>query len=473
MMSKTILKKLIEIAGEKSVLIKSQDIEAYSHDELAMPKVKVLPDYVVKPQNAKQVSQILALANKEDIAVTARGGATGLCGGCVPVSGGIVLSLERMNKLLEIDKENKVAIVEAGITLCDFYKAIEREGLFFPPHPGDESSQIGGIIATNAGGSRAVKYGVARNYVRGLEVVLADGRIVQFGGKISKNSSGYSLLNLLIGSEGTLAVITKATIALVPLPIKMATLLVPFSNISAAISAVPKILQSGIVPMAVEFMESDMVDYAKDKLGYKFPYKGAAAYLLIIIDAKDEGEADDICQKLADVCLKNNADDVFIADSSAKQKELLDFRGKFYDVLKPDMIEDLDLVVPVSEITQLIEYVHQLEKKYNIWLATYGHAADGNVHVHIMRKPFDPTLACGEYNIPHAEACGTEQQVKREIYKKTKELGGMLSGEHGIGFIKVKELPEFVGETQIELMKKIKKAFDPKGILNPGKMLKY
>ena len=322
-MDKAIIKKLMEIAGEKAVMDKAADVEPYSHDELSAPKAGIMPDCVVKPRNTSQVSQILALANKERIPVTVRGGATGLCGGCAPVRGGIVLSLERMNRVLEIDKDNKVAVVEAGLTLSDFYKAIEKEGLFFPPHPGDEGAEIGGIIATNAGGSRAVKYGIVRNYVRGLEVVLADGRVISLGGKFSKNSSGYSLLNLMIGSEGTLGIITKATIGLIFPLSKTATLLVPFSDISAAISAVPLILKAGIVPMAVEFMESDMVEYAQKKIEYKFPYKGAAAYLLIILDAHDDNEIDRICQNTADVCLKNNADEAFFADSHGKQKDLL------------------------------------------------------------------------------------------------------------------------------------------------------
>jgi glycolate oxidase len=458
-MDERILKKLVEIAGEKAVMSEAADIEPYSHDELPAPKSTTASYCVVKPQDTREVSQILAFCNQERIPVATRGGGTGLCGGCAPVKGGVVLSLERMNKVLEIDKDNKVAVVEAGLVLSDFYKAIEKEGLFFPPHPGDEGSQIGGMIATNAGGSRAVKYGIVRNYVRGLEVVLADGRVVSLGGRFSKNSSGYSLFNLLVGSEGTLAVITKATIGLMHAPSKTATLLVPFADVGAAIGAVPVILNAGIVPMAVEFMESDMVEYASEKLGYKFPYKGARAYLLVILDAQDEGEMDRICQRTADICLKNKADDVFIADSPVKQKELLDFRSKFYDVLKPDMAEDLDLAVPVSKIAKLVEFVHSLEKEYDIWLATYGHAADGNVHVHLMQSLVD-----GRQSMV--------KELKKELYAKTKELGGMLSGEHGIGFIKVDELPEFIGEDQIELMKKIKKAFDPNGILNPGKIFK-
>lgn len=464
-MNKTIIQKLVQIAGQKAVLTDLSVMPDYSHDE-SSAATKGLAQAVVKPQDAVQVSQILALADRAGIPVTARAGATGLCGGCAPVSGGIVLSLERLNKVLEIDQANMLAVVEAGVTLSDFCKKIEPAGLFFPPHPGDEGAQIGGVIATNAGGSRAVKYGIVRNYVRGLEVVLAGGEIISLGGKFAKNSSGYSLLNLFIGSEGTLGIITKAIIALIQKPAFTTTLLVPFSNISDAVSTAPRLLKSGFMPMAVEFMGNDIVEHAQKKLQYKFPCKKAAAYLLIILDGHGKPQLDDICRAISEICLENKAEDVFVADSELRQKELLDFRAKFYEVLKPDMAEDLDLAVPVSQITKLTEFVQKLQDEHGIWMPTYGHAADGNVHVHIMKS--DEALACRDVWPGQAKIL----KLKKELYQKTKELGGMLSGEHGIGFIKVDELPDFVGETQVELMKKIKKAFDPKGILNPGKIFR-
>ncbi len=457
-MDKQIIQKLIDIVGEKAVLADKARMLDYSHDELSAKEIArdFLPDLVVKPQDTQQVSKILALANKENIPVTTRGGGTGLCGGSIPVKAGIVLSLERMNKLIEIDKINRVAIVESGMLLGDFSEKIEDAGLFFPPHPGDKNAQIGGVIATNAGGSRAVKYGTIRNYIRGLEVVLADARILNLGGKFAKNSSGYNILNLLIGSEGTLGVITKATIALIFPPNETATLLIPFPDLSGAIRTVPDILHAGLLPIAVEFMEDDIIDYAQRTLEYKFPVKKAAAYLLITFDANSKDELDKICHKAAEISVKNKAEDVFVADLKKRQKELLEFRSKFYDVLKPDMVEDMDLVVPVSEIVKLVEFVHKLQSKYDIKAVTYGHAADGNVHVHIMKGQSAEKLSA----------------MKKELYHKTKELGGMLSGEHGIGFIKVNELPDFVGKDQIELMKNIKNIFDPKGILNPSKIFK-
>ncbi|GAG19069.1 unnamed protein product, partial [marine sediment metagenome] len=248
------------------------------------------PDVVVKPYTAEEVENILRLANKEKIPVTPRGGATGLCGGCVPSLGGIVLSLERMNRIIEIDSANQMAVVEAGVTLMDFYRGVEEEGLFFPPHPGDESAMIGGVIATNAGGARAVKYGVIRNYVRGLDVVLPKGTTIHLGGKLMKSSTGYSLLNLMIGSEGTLGIITKAIIQLMPSPQCMRSLIIPYDDLENAIEAVPLLIRRKILPLAVEFIPREVIQITEEFLKKKWPSTLGNTYLLIILDASSEEE---------------------------------------------------------------------------------------------------------------------------------------------------------------------------------------
>lgn len=455
------------IVGQKNMIVDSEKMSDYSHDEFSLREIGREPELVVKPKKVKDVAAILKLANKEMIPVTPRGGATGLCGGCVPSKGGIVLSLENMNQVLEIDKDNQMAVVESGVLLMDFYRTVEEAGLFFPPHPGDESAMIGGLIATNAGGSRAVKYGVIRNYVKGIEMVLASGEIVTFGGKIMKSSTGYNLLNLIIGSEGTLGIITKAIINLLPQPPLIRSLIIPYDDLEKAIETVPLLGLKKILPMAVEFIEREVIQVTEEYLNMRWPCKEGKTYLLIILDASSSEEMDRMSESIAEVCLDQGAFDVFVADTQKKQEDILKIRSMIYEAIKDYTIEILDIVVPRAEIPSHVKKVHEVSRKYGIWLPTFGHAADGNVHTHIMKARFkDGNI------IPVKEEKWRKifENVRQELYQDCKSRGGVISGEHGIGLVKKRFLSYVLDKKQIELMKGIKKLFDPKNILNPNKI---
>ena len=451
-----IVQELKEIVGEKNVIVNREEMEDYSHDEVALSElIKHYPDAVVKPASTEEVSRIVKLAKREKIPITPRGAGTGLSGGCVPVYGGIVLSLERMNRILEIDEENFTVTAEAGVRLMDIFEAVEAKGLFFPPHPGDISAMVGGTIATNAGGARAVKYGVMRNFVRGMEVVLPGGEVMELGGKLVKDCAGYSLLNLFIGSEGTLGVITKGTFKLMAPPASSIMLIVPYNSIHDAIKSVPAILKTGITPMTLEFIEDSVIEPTEKLTKKKWPVMRAKAYLMIIVDSTSEDEVMNIGMRLTEVCMENGAIDAFVIDTPKKQEELLEFRGNFYEGLKEDMAEILDISVPPSRIADFVEGTMKLSEKYGIRLPTYGHAGDGNVHTHIMKDP------------------GWEDKyeaLRKEIHTLGLSLGGTITGEHGVGITKKGYLAEFEPK-KVELMKAIKRAIDPDNIMNPGKIV--
>ena len=316
--SKEILEELGRIVGRENMLIDREEMIDYSHDEFSLSDISEFPEVVIKPGSTEEIAEALKLANRENIPVTPRGGATGLCGGCVPSFGGILLSLEKMNRILEVDIENQMAVVEAGVRLMDFYEAVEETGLFFPPHPGEESAMVGGVIATNAGGARAVKYGVIRNYIRGLEVVLPSGKIIQPGGKLMKTSTGYNLVNLFIGSEGTLGVITRAIIQLMPIPEVTRSLIIPYDNLEKAIETVPHLIQHKILPLAVEFVPRDVIDITSKFLKKQWPVSVGETFLLIIIDAASEDELDKMSETIAEICMEKEALDVFVADNPKK-----------------------------------------------------------------------------------------------------------------------------------------------------------
>ena len=436
----------------------------YSHDEFVMGAKAVIPELVVKPHNTRQVSGVLKLANSMRFPVIPRGGATGLCGGCVPVPGGVVLSLERM-KGVAVDRDNIMAEAEAGVPLVRLYEEVEKGSLFFPPHPGDESAQLGGVVATNAGGSRALKYGVVRDFVRGLEVVLPTGKIINVGGKTLKNSAGYSLLNLFIGSEGTLGVITKVILRLLPPPGALSTLVVPFESSEDAIGAVPELIRSGIIPMAVEFLEREIVPIAETSLQKKWPVQEGQAYLMLIIDGANSEELDRLTEGIGEVCLRMKAIDVYIAQTKEKQAELLDFRSKLYEVLKPYLYEILDITVPLSAITSYLRVVQEISHRFNVWLPTYGHAGDGNLHTHIMKgRPQGNTIEGVD---------GLEKffpAIEERLHHEGLAHGGTISGEHGIGIVKKAYLEKAFSAEYIGLLKGIKNIFDPNNIMNPGKI---
>lgn len=466
-MNERLIKGLQGITGPNNVIFDESSLQNYSHDEFPLASIRVIPQAAVKPRDTEQISKILKLANQLKVPVTPRGGGTGLCGGCVPAKGGIVLLLDELNKIIEVDKDNLMVVAQAGVMLKDLFVRVEKEGLFFPPHPGDETAMVGGVIATNAGGARAVKHGTMRNFVRGLEVVLPAGEVISLGGKFIKNSTGFSLMNLFIGSEGTLGVITKATISLLPEPKAVATLIVPFDTINDAIGAVPVIIRERALPLAVEFIESDAIEYTEKQLERSWPVKGGKAYLLIILDADSKEGLDRLCEDIAEICMNNRARDVYIADQKTKQHDILEFRSQMYEAIKSNCIETLDIVVPRSEIPGHIETVHKIEREYGLWLPTYGHAGDGNAHIHIMKFGFKGGKPDFMVNKDWERIYPA---VRALVHEDGKNRGGMVSGEHGVGLVKKEYLHDFLGDAQIGLMRSIKKAFDPNGILNPGKI---
>ncbi len=459
------IEKLKGILGERNVISEREKLIDFSHDEYSQDDIRVFPRAVAMPVSAEEVSRVLKLCSENKVPVTARGGGTGLCGGCVPAEGGVVLSLSRMNKILEVDKNNLTVTAEAGVPLTEFFKAVSAAGLFFPPHPGDESAAVGGVIATNAGGARAVKHGVVRNFVRGLEVVLADGEIINTGGKFIKNSSGYSLMNLFIGSEGTLGVITKAVIGVIAPPECVYTLIAPYENLQDAISTVPAIVGKGIMPMAVEFMEKEPLFASESLLGKTWPARGGSADLMIIVDGTGEEEVMKLSEKIGEICLEHNALDVFVADTKQKQDNALEIRSGMYEALKHGMLEILDVCVPRGSIADFVSEVQKIAEEEGMWLPSYGHAYDGNVHVHIMKSRW----VDGSWE----ETAGWNEKysaVRRKVHEAGRSFSGIVSGEHGIGLVKKEYLEDFIGKRQVGLMREIKKIFDPGGILNPGKI---
>ncbi|RLC70894.1 MAG: hypothetical protein DRI26_06210, partial [Chloroflexi bacterium] len=355
-----IIERLRGIVGPKNVLVAEEERERYSCDEMPVSKPH-FPDVVVKPEDAAAVSKVLRLANEKRIAVTPRGGGTGVCGGCIPVYGGILLSLERMNRILEIDEENFVAVVEPGVVLADLYRAVEERGLYYPLYPGETSAFIGGNVATNAGGMRAVKYGVTRHFVLGLEAVLATGEIVETGGKFVKCSTGYDLTQLIIGSEGTLAVVTKIILKLTTRPERREVLFIPFNRLQDAINAVPDILRHKITPVGIEFMERDIIQIVEQSLDREIPFHDYEAFLMIIIDGESEGEILEAARRIEEVCLGNGAVDVFVPGSERAKRELLEARERFYPAVKQTgLMETADVVVPRSKIPEFITRVKEI-----------------------------------------------------------------------------------------------------------------
>jgi glycolate oxidase len=432
-----------------------------------MKEIAREPDLVVRPGTTDEVAALLKIANAHGIPVTPRGGATGLCGGCVPLCGGIVLSLERMDRVLEVDADNQMAVTEAGVRLSDFAKAVEEGGLYFPPHPGDESAMMGGLVATNAGGSRAVKYGTIRNYVRGLELVTPAGDILRLGGKLEKSSTGYNLMHLVIGSEGTLGVVTKVILHLKAKPGLMRSLVVPFEELEPALETVPLIMKRGIVPLAIEFLEIEPITLTEAHIHKKWPTKVGKTHLLIILDAASEEEMDRLSEAAAAICVEKGAIDVFIADTPSKQDEVLAIRSKIYDAIKSGTVEILDIAVPRAEVAGHVRKVREVAARYGVWLPTFGHAADGNVHTHIMKARYE---AGAMVPVPESEWRAKADPIRTELFLDCKARGGVISGEHGIGLVKKPYLSLVLDERQIELMRGIKRVFDPKGIMNPGKI---
>ncbi len=441
-------------------ILYGEDInEEYSHDELS--DTVSFPDIVVKVTATEEVSAIMKYACENNIPVTPRGSGTGLVGSSVAMEHGIMLDTSLMNRFLELDEDNLTITVEPGVLLMELAAYVQERDLFYPPDPGEKSATIGGNISTNAGGMRAVKYGVTRDYVRGLEVVLPDGKVVEFGGKVVKNSTGYAMKDLMVGSEGTLGIITKATLKLLPLPKKAISLLIPFPTLEAAIRTVPLIIKSKSIPTAIEFMQREVIIDAEKYLGKKFPDNSSDAYLLLKFDGNSTEEIEKDYDNVAKICLEQGAIDILISDTNEREESIWKARGAFLEAIKGSTtyMDEVDVVVPRSCVNEMVEYIHSLHKEVNIRIKSFGHAGDGNLHAYVLKD-----------DLTEEEWEKRMKAAMDKIYGKARELHGQVSGEHGIGYAKKSYLMEAMDPATVEIMRGIKKAFDPKNILNPHKV---
>ena len=433
--------------------------EEYSHDELS--DTVSFPDVVVKITSTEEASRLMKYAYENNIPVTPRGSGTGLVGASVAMEHGIMLDTTLMNHVLELDEDNLTITVEPGVLLMELAAYVQDRDLFYPPDPGEKSATIGGNISTNAGGMRAVKYGVTRDYVRGLEVVLPDGTVVEFGGKVVKNSTGYAMKDLMVGSEGTLGIITKATLKLLPLPKKAISLLIPFPSLEQAIGTVPLIIKSKSIPTAIEFMQREVIMDAEKYLGKKFPDNSSDAYLLLKFDGNSTEEIEKAYDSVAKICLEQGALDILISDTNEREESIWKARGAFLEAIKGSTtyMDEVDVVVPRSSVNEMVEYIHNLYKEVNIRIKSFGHAGDGNLHAYVLRD-----------DLSEEEWERRMTAAMDKIYGKARELKGQVSGEHGIGYAKKSYLLEAMDPATVEIMKGIKRAFDPKNILNPHKV---
>lgn len=453
------LEAIASFVPRERILWDTEINEEYSHDELSAEAS--YPEMVVRITSAQEASDVLKYANEKHIAVTPRGAGTGLVGASVAVEKGIMIDTTLMNHFLELDEKNLTLTVEPGVLLMEIGAYVEERGLFYPPDPGEKTATIGGNISTNAGGMRAVKYGVTRDYVRGLEVVLADGTIMELGGKVVKNSSGYDLKDLIVGSEGTLCIVTKAILRLLPLPQKTVSLLIPFPSLAQAIGTVPLIVSSKVIPTAVEFMEREVIMDSEQYLGKSFPDNQADAYLLLKFDGQSVEEISKYYDSVAQICLEQGALDLLIADTDERAESIWKARGAFLEAIKGSttMMDEVDVVVPRSRVNEFVEFIHELRNEMGIRIKSFGHAGDGNLHVYILRD-----------ELGEEEWETVLNKAMERMYVKANELAGQVSGEHGIGFVKKPYLKESLPKESILLMQGIKKVFDPNNILNPHKV---
>jgi glycolate oxidase len=455
-----IIQQLIDIAGPENVIWEGDRLEPYSRDETV--GLQADPDAVVRVTSAEQVSEILKLANRVRVPVVPRGAGYGLSGGAVPTQGGIVLSLEKMNRVLEIDKRNLMVTVEPGVITGDLHRTVEAEGLFYPPDPASlDSCTIGGNVAMGAGGPRAVKYGTTKDYLCGVEAVLPSGDIVQMGGKLVKNVTGYDLMHLLVGSEGTLAVVTKIILRLVPLPAHRVDLLVPFDSVQAAADVVAAIIARRVVPTTIEFMERGIVQACERFLDKEIPYSDAAAQLLIQLDGNNQDALDQDYELVGELCLDEGALDVLVAADRPTRDRLWEARRALMDALnfESPVNQKEDVVVPRAQIPALMSGIELLSERLGVRFLSFGHAGDGNVHVTALKDDLDDET----WN-------ALVPRVTDELYRLSLSLGGTITGEHGIGATRRTYLSLALEEAQIDVMRRVRAAFDPNGVLNPAKI---
>lgn len=455
-----IVYSLKNISGEEYVLVTTEERSHYGSDETE--DFHFMPAVVVKPGSAEEISGILKIANEFRIPVTPRGAGTGLSGGALPVFGGIVLSTERLNRILEIDERNLQATVEPGVINQVFRDAVESKGLFYPPDPASRGSCfLGGNLAENAGGPKAVKYGTTKDYVLNCEVVLPTGEIIWTGANVLKNSTGYNLTQLIVGSEGTLGIITKIVFRLIPLPSHNLLMLVPFCSPEQACEAVSAVFRAGFTPSALEFMERDAIDFVLRYVDVQIPVKDEhQAHLLIEVDGHDADALFRDCEKISELMYGFDCDEIMFADTARQKQDLWRMRRAVGEAVKSHSVyKEEDTVVPRAELPVLLRGVKEIGGRYGFKSVCYGHAGDGNLHVNIIKEG----MSDEDWNARVPLGI-------REIFELCVKLKGTISGEHGIGFVQKAYMDIPFGPVQLGLQKRIKSLFDPNGILNPGKM---
>lgn len=450
-----------DIIGKENVLIDKESLGNYSHDETE--DLSFLPEVVLKPASAPEISSILKYCNEKIIPVTPRAAGTGLSGGALPVMGGVLLSIERLNKILKIDERNLQVITEPAVITQVLQETVASKGLFYPPDPSSRGSCfIGGNVSENAGGPKAVKYGVTKDYVLNLEVVLPNGEIIWTGANVLKNATGYNLTQLMIGSEGTLGIITKIVLKLIPLPKQNLLMLVPFFSAEKACEAVSAIFRAGITPSALEFMERDAIDWTLRFVdNVNLPVKEEIqAHLLIEVDGNNMDVLMQDCEKISEVVMQYECDEILFAENEKQKEDLWRLRRRVGEAVKSHSIyKEEDTVVPRAELPKLLKGVKEIGLKYGFKSVCYGHAGDGNLHVNIIKGDMSD------------EAWNNDlTKAIREIFMLTVSLGGTLSGEHGIGYVQKAYMDIAFNAQLIDIQKQIKNIFDPKGILNPGKI---
>jgi len=461
--NESIIDKLKEIVGQDYVITDEKSMGDYKRDESFETSVKDrYPDVLVKPSTTEEISKIMKVANQNKIPVTPVGGKTGLVGGIVPVMGGISLSLERKNEKIDVDQENLMVEVDAGVTMTELYDKIKENGLTLPIHPTTGDAEVGGTISTNAAGETSLKHGMMRNYVMGLEVVLPNGEIIKVGGKILKDNTGYSLKNLFIGAEGTLGIITKAILRLYPPSEKPRFIIVPFNSKEDAIYTVPKIVKSGIIPEGIEYLERGPIEDSERDSNVKWPVEKGEATLMIAISGRDEEEILSKAEVIMDVCNENNAIDLFMATEDREIEKLLEIReriGEGGGEHEGKRYWSADLCVPLSELPEFLKKTEKIleESSLGADYYTFGHAGDGNVHVGGL---FPEDMDKEEFH-----------RVYDEWIDETIRLGGSVSGEHGVGLIRKSIMRKQRSKEELRLMESIKRAFDPNLIMNPGKIV--
>ncbi|MBL7942701.1 MAG: FAD-binding protein [Flavobacteriales bacterium] len=455
------IEHFVSVLGSSHVLVAEDERNHYGHDETE--DLVFLPEVVLKPGNTAQVSAVMSYCFEKNIPVTAAGGRTGLSGGALCVRGGILLSTERLNRIIEIDVDNLQLVTQPGVITQVLQEAVEAHGLYYPPDPSSRGSCfIGGNLAENAGGPRAVKYGVTKDFVLDLEVVLANGAIIRTGARTLKNTTGYNLTQLMVGSEGTLGIITEAVLKLVPAPTAKLLMLIPFDSPTNACRAVSAIFRAGVVPSALEFMERDAIDFTLNYVDdVVLPVEAdVKAHLLVEVDGQYEDLLWRDCEKISENVAGFGAGEPLIAEDEAQKQQLWKLRRKVAEAVKSNSVyKEEDTVVPRYRLADLLEGVKRIGENYGFKSVCYGHAGDGNLHVNILRG-----------NLSDDQWTNDLPRAITEIFELTVSLGGTLSGEHGIGWVQKEYMPIAFSETELDLMRSVKKIFDPHHILNPGKL---